>query len=93
MNVREIFEGNDPILRRDYSYTIGRFAKDRTFKKDATPEDRAIKTITDIYYYSPDKISSKQVDWMIRYATKFRITGDAKKEMLLKINSAITSIN
>jgi len=73
MNVREIFEGNDPDLKRDYSYTIGRFAYSRMYNKDETVEDRAIKTITDIYYYAPDKISSKQIDWVIRYATKFRI--------------------
>jgi hypothetical protein len=93
MNVREIFEGNDPALKHNYAYTINRFARDRTLSKDATMEDRAIKTITDIYFYSPDKISIKQVDWMIKYATKFKISGDAKKEMLLKINSSLVSTN
>ena len=93
MNVREIFEGNDPALKHNYAYTINRFARDRTLSKDATMEDRAIKTITDIYFYNPDKISIKQVDWMIKYATKFRITVDAKKEMLLKTISAVSSTN
>lgn len=73
MNPREIFEGNDPVLKRDYSYTIGRFAYSRMYNKDETVEDRAIKTITDIYYYTPEMVSVKQLDWVIRYATKFRI--------------------
>ena len=93
MNPREIFEGNDPDLKHNYAYTINRFARDRTLSKDATMEDRAIKTITDIYFYVPERVSAKQLDWMIKYATKFKISGDAKKEMLLKINSALVSTN
>ena len=91
MNIRELFESNDPILKRDYAYTISRFAYSRMYTKNETPEDHAIKQIADIYYYAPDKVSAKQLDWVIRYATKFRITGDAKREMLNKINSALTS--
>jgi hypothetical protein len=30
---------------------------------------------------------------MIKYATKFKISGDAKREMLLKTISAVTSTN
>ena len=93
MNVREIFEGNDLALKHNYAYTINRFARDRTLSNDATMEDRAIKTITDIYFYVPERVSAKQLDWMIKYATKFKISGDAKKEMLLKINSALVSTN
>lgn len=93
MNPREIFEGNDPALKHNYAYTINRFARDRTLKKDATMEDRAIKTITDIYFYVPERVSAKQLDWMIKYATKFKISGDAKREMLLKTISSVTSTN
>jgi hypothetical protein len=93
MNVREIFEGNDPELKHNYAYTINRFAHKRMYSKDETVEDRAIKTITDIYFYNPEKVSAKQLDWMIKYATKFKIMGDAKKEMLLKTISAVTSTN
>ncbi len=93
MNPREIFEGNDPILKRDYAYTIGKFAYRRMYNKGETPEDTAIKKITDIYYYAPEMISIKQLDWMIRYATKFKITGDVKKEILLKVISALSSTN
>jgi len=91
MNPREIFEGNDPELKHNYAYTINRFAYSRMYTKNETIEDRAIKTITDIYFYVPERISAKQLDWMIKYATKFRITGDAKKEMLNRLASAVTS--
>lgn len=93
LNVRGIFDSDNIELKRDYAYTINQFAKHRTFKKDSTPEDRAIKTITDIYYYAPCKVSIKQVDWMIKYATKFKITGDAKKEMFDRLIKAISSTN
>jgi hypothetical protein len=88
MNVREIFEGNDPLLKRDYSYIIGRFAYSRMYNKGETVEDRAIKTIVDIYYYTPDKISSKQIGWVIRYATKFRI-----EYPITSTQSAVSSTN
>lgn len=91
MNIRELFEGNDPILKRDYAYTIGKFAYSRMYNKNETPEDHAIKKICDIYYYTPEKVSAKQLDWVIRYATKFKITGDAKRDMLNRLNSALTS--
>ena len=91
MNVREIFEGNDPKLKHDYAYTINRFAYGRMYTKNETPEDLAIKKITDIYFYAPDKISVKQIDWLIKYATKFNIRGDAKKEMMARIISAVSS--
>lgn len=73
MNVRELLEGNDPILKRDYAYIISRFAYSRMYTKNETPEDHAIKKICDIYFYAPEMISVKQLDWVIRYATKFRI--------------------
>lgn len=91
MNVREIFEGDDAKLKNNYAYTVSRFAYSRMYTKNETPEDHAIKKICDIYYYTPDKVSAKQLDWVIRYATKFKISGDAKKEMLLKTISSISS--
>ena len=73
MNVREMFESNDSQLKNNYAYIISRFAYSRMYTKNETPEDHAIKRICDIYYYTPEMVSVKQLDWVIRYATKFRI--------------------
>lgn len=73
MNVREMFESNDAQLKNNYAYIISRFAYSRMYTKNETPEDHAIKKICDIYYYTPEMVSVKQLDWVIRYATKFRI--------------------
>jgi len=94
MNVREIFEGNDPQLKQNYSYIINRFARDRAYQKDGTPEDHAIKKITDIYFYKPQSISVKQLDWVIKYATKFRIEYPitSTQKVVSSTNSAIEEI-
>lgn len=94
MNVREIFEGNDPQLKQNYSYIINRYARDRAFQKEGTLEDHAIKKITDIYFYKPQSISEKQMDWVIRYATKFRIFNPitSAKKVVSSTNSAIEEI-
>jgi hypothetical protein len=94
MNVREILEGNDPQLKHDYSYVINRYARDRAYQKDGTIEDHAIKKITDIYFYKPQSISEKQLDWVIRYATKFRIEYPitSAQKVVSSTNSAIEEI-
>lgn len=88
MNVREMFEGNDPQLKNNYAYIISRFAYRRMYTKNETPEDHAIKKICDIYFYAPEMISVKQIDWVIRYATKFRI-----EYPITSAQSAVSSTN
>jgi hypothetical protein len=94
MNIREIFEGKDPQLKHNYSYVINRYARDRAYQKDGTIEDHAIKKITDIYFYKPQSISVKQMDWVIRYATKFRIEYPitSAQKVVSSTNSAIEEI-
>ena len=93
MNVKEIFESNDAKLKSDYSVDVRHFAKERIYKDGGTPEDRAIKLICDIYFFAPDKVSVKQIDWLVRYATKFRIVATGGNQIAKGIAKAIANLS
>jgi hypothetical protein len=72
MNVREILETNND-LRSRYAETIRNFCKERMYSNSGDKEAPAIRNIMDIFFWMGE-ISEKQMDWVVRYATKNRIT-------------------
>jgi hypothetical protein len=72
MNVREILETNNELQMR-YIYEINKFCKERMYAKSGDKEAPAIRQIMDIFFWMGE-ISEKQMDWVVRYATKNRIT-------------------
>jgi hypothetical protein len=72
MNIREILETNNE-LRSRYIYAITDFCKERMYAKSGDKEAPAIRQIMDIFFWM-GKISEKQMDWVVKYATKNRIT-------------------
>jgi hypothetical protein len=72
MNVREILETNNELQMR-YIYEIKNFCKERMYAKVDDKEAPAIRQIMDIFFWM-GKISEKQMDWVVKYATKNRIT-------------------
>ena len=72
MNVREILETNNE-LRSRYASAIRDFCKERMYAKTGDKEAPAIRNIMDIFFWMGE-ISEKQMDWVVRYATKNQIT-------------------
>ena len=72
MNVREILETNNDLQSR-YADAIRNFCKERMYAKSGDKEAPAIRQIMDIFFWM-GKISEKQMDWVVKYATKNRIT-------------------
>jgi hypothetical protein len=72
MNVREILETNND-LRSRYAQTIRNFCKERMYSNSGDKEAPAIRNILDIFFWMGE-ISEKQMDWVVKYATKNRIT-------------------
>lgn len=72
MNVREILETNNELQSR-YIYEINKFCKERMYANTGDKEAPKIRQILDIFFWM-GKISEKQMDWVVRYATKNRIT-------------------
>ena len=72
MNVREILETNNDLQSR-YADAIRNFCKERMYAKSNDKEAPAIRQIMDIFFWM-GKISEKQMDWVVKYATKNRIT-------------------
>lgn len=72
MSVREILETNNELQSR-YIYEINKFCKERIYSKSGDKEAPAIRQIMDIFFWM-GKISEKQMDWVVRYATKNQIT-------------------
>jgi hypothetical protein len=72
MSVREILETNND-LRSRYASAIRDFCKERMYAKSGDKEAPAIRQIMDIFFWMGE-ISEKQMDWVVKYATKNRIT-------------------
>lgn len=72
MNVREILETNNELQMR-YIYEINKFCKERMYAGVADKEAPKIRQIMDIFFWV-GKISEKQMDWVVKYATKNSIT-------------------
>jgi hypothetical protein len=72
MNVREILETNNN-LRSVYSEAIRNFCKERMYSNSGDKEAPKIRQIMDIFFWMGE-ISEKQMDWVVRYATKNKIT-------------------
>ena len=72
MNIREILETNNELQSR-YIYEINKFCKERMYSNSGDKEAPAIRQIMDIFFWV-GKISEKQMDWVVRYATKNQIT-------------------
>jgi len=72
MNVREILETNND-LRSRYASVIRDFCKERMYAKSGDKEAPAIRNIMDIFFWMGE-ISEKQMDWVVKYATKNQIT-------------------
>jgi hypothetical protein len=66
--VRNILETNDD-LRIKYIRSINEFCKERIANKTGDKEAPAISQIMDIFFWMGE-ISEKQMDWVVRYATK-----------------------
>ena len=71
-SVREILETNND-LRSRYINAITNFCKERMHSKSGDKEAPAIRQIMDIFFWM-GKISEKQMDWVVKYATKNQIT-------------------
>jgi hypothetical protein len=71
-SVREILETNND-LRSRYASVIRDFCKERMYAKSGDKEASAIRNIMDIFFWMGE-ISEKQMDWVVKYATKNRIT-------------------
>ena len=71
MNVREILETNNELQMR-YIYEINKFCKERMYANTGDKEAPKIRQIMDIFFWV-GKISEKQMDWVVRYATKNQI--------------------
>jgi hypothetical protein len=69
--VRNILETNDE-LRVKYNRAISEFCKKRIADKVGDKEAPAILQIMDIFFWMGE-ISEKQMDWVVRYATKNQI--------------------
>jgi len=69
--VREILETNND-LRSRYASAIRDFCKERMYAKSGDKEAPAISQIMDIFFWMGE-ISEKQMDWVVRYATKNQI--------------------
>lgn len=70
--VREILETNND-LRSRYADAIRNFCKERMYSNSGDKEAHAIRNIMDIFFWM-GKISEKQMDWVVKYATKNQIT-------------------
>jgi len=71
-SVREILETNND-LRSRYASVIRDFCKERMYAKSGDKEASAIRNIMDIFFWMGE-ISEKQMDWVVKYATKNQIT-------------------
>ena len=71
-SVREILETNND-LRSRYADAIRNFCKERMYSNSGDKEAPAIRNIMDIFFWMGE-ISEKQMDWVVKYATKNRIT-------------------
>lgn len=71
MNVRKILETNNELQMR-YIYEIKKFCKEREYADTGDKEAPKIRQIMDIFFWM-GKISEKQMDWVVRYATKNQI--------------------
>jgi uncharacterized LabA/DUF88 family protein len=71
MNVRQILETNNELQMR-YIYEINKFCKERMYSESGDKEAPKIRQIMDIFFWV-GKISEKQMDWVVRYATKNQI--------------------
>lgn len=71
MSVREILETNNELQMR-YIYEINKFCKERMYANTGDKEAPKIRQIMDIFFWV-GKISEKQMDWVVRYATKNQI--------------------
>ena len=72
MSVREILETNNE-LQMKYISAIKKFCVKRMDDKTGDKEAPAIRQIMDIFFWM-GKISEKQMDWVVKYATKNQIT-------------------
>lgn len=71
MSVREILETNNELQMR-YIYEINKFCKEQMYANTGDKEAPKIRQIMDIFFWM-GKISEKQMDWVVRYATKNQI--------------------
>lgn len=85
MTVREILDDPKNEVYGMYIEDIRRFSKRGLVTNTIKPEDRAIESICDIYFYM-GTISEKQKEWLIRYANKHKITGTTRVQNKVSIN-------
>jgi rRNA-processing protein FCF1 len=84
MSVREILETNNDLQSR-YADAIRNFCKERMYSKSGDVEAPKIRHIMDIFFWM-GKISEKQMDWVVRYATKNQITVATSDSTLNNLN-------